>query len=168
MSDDTAAQEPLDAYDARLLTGIREVYDAVDPVPEGLVERLQFALALDEMFAEVAMMTRLADDALAVRSDPVTGTRTETVTFSTDGLTAMVTLSRIDGRVRVDGWIAPPATVRVRLRMQSVTRETEADDSGRFVFDELPEGFAQLSFHPRDDGAGEESEGVIVTPLFQL
>lgn len=167
MSDDASStsSEPMDGYDAQLLSGIRAVYDAVDPVPGGLVERLQFALALDEMFAEVAMMTRVADDALAVRSDPVTGRRTETVTFSTDGLTAMVTLSRQDGRVRVDGWIAPPAAVRVRLRMQEVTRETDADEAGRFVVDDLPEGFAQLSFHPV---ARDDSDAVIVTPLFQL
>ena len=52
--------------------------DAVDPVPDRLVERLQFALALDEVFAEVAQIGRVPDDALTVRTDLADAARTET------------------------------------------------------------------------------------------
>jgi hypothetical protein len=77
----------------------------------------------------------------------------------------MVTVSRIGNRLRIDGWIAPAAEVEVRLRMQGERRQVVADESGRFVIGDLPEGFAQLSFHSTDS---EDAEGVIVTPLFQL
>ena len=33
--------------------------DAVDPVPDDLVERVRFALALDEVYDEVARMSRV-------------------------------------------------------------------------------------------------------------
>ena len=42
--------------------------DLVDPVPVDLVERMQFALALDEVYDEVAQMSRVLEDALAVRT----------------------------------------------------------------------------------------------------
>ena len=35
-------------------------------------------------------------------------------------------------------------------------------------FDQLQEGFGQLSFHPAGDGTGEGADSSVVTPLFQL
>ena len=160
-----AAEEPLDALDEAVLREVALLLDQVDPVPADLVDRLQFALALDEVYAEVAHITRLSQDALAVRSDPDTATRTETVTFSAERFTAMVTVSRAaPEQVRLDGWLTPAATVRVRVRMQEGTAETVSDESGRFVVEGLPEGFAQLTFEPVEPGGS----GTVVTPLFQL
>ncbi len=161
------AAQPLDDVDAATLEQVRALYDAIDPVPVDLVERVDFSLALDEMFDEVARMTRVPLDAMGVRGEQGAGTRTETLTFSADRLTAMVTVSRLGaGRLRLDGWLAPPEQCVVRLRIQGGDpRETTADDSGRFSFDDLAEGFGQLSFHPVDDDAPENA---VVTPLFQL
>ena len=163
---DLAAQ-PLDGVDATTLDRVRELYAATDPVPDDLVERIHFSLALDEMYDEVARMSRMPLDAMAVRGEQATGTRTETLTFSADRLTAMVTVTRIaPGRLRLDGWLAPPAAFRVRIRIQGgAEREALADEQGRFSFDELEEGFGQLSFHPVGD---DEPENAVVTPLFQL
>jgi hypothetical protein len=161
------AAQPLDDVDAATLEQLRGLYDVADPVPDDLVERIHFSLALGEMFDEVARMSRVPLDAMAVRGEPSTGTRTETLTFSADCLTAMVTVSRVaPGRLRLDGWIAPPEAFRVRLRVQGgVELEVLADEQGRFSFGGLDEGFGQLSFHPvRDD----EPENAVVTPLFQL
>jgi hypothetical protein len=171
MDDDRALDElaggPLDAADATTLGQVRALFDAVDGVPDDLVERVNFSLALDEMFDEVARMTRVPLDALAVRGEQTTGTRTETLTFSAERLTAMVTVSRVGpGRLRLDGWLAPPEEFRVRLRVQGgESREVVADEQGRFSFDGLDDGFGQLSFHPLDDDAAENA---VVTPLFQL
>jgi hypothetical protein len=157
---------PLDDVDAALLGELRGLYDETDPVPEDLVERVKFSLALDEMFEEVAAMTRVPLEALAVRGETA-GTRTETLTFSAERLTAMVTVSRLGpGRLRIDGWLAPTESCRVRLRIQGAsTQETFSDDDGRFSFDGLDEGFGQLSFHPVGDDAPDNA---VVTPLFQL
>jgi hypothetical protein len=172
------AAEPLDDVDAATLSRVRAVYDGIDPVPADLVDRVRFSLALDEMFDEVARMTRVPQDALATRGEAAHGTRTETLTFSADRLTAMVTVNRVAlGRLRLDGWIAPAEPCEVRLRIQGrADREVLADGHGRFSFDDLEEGFGQLSFHPvadpGDDGAGgttnEGTENSVVTPLFQL
>lgn len=168
-----SAAGPLDHSDAELLAEVAQLLAEVDPVPEDLVGRVQFALALDEVYSEVAQITRVPLDALAVRSDPAAEVRTETLTFSADRLTAMVTVTRTaPEELRVDGWIAPPEVMRVRLRMQEGSQQVVTDDTGRFVFSGLPEGFAQLSFHPvdeADDGRpSTEESGVVVTPLFQL
>lgn len=157
----------LDDVDATILAQVRRLYDDVDPVPVDLTERVHFALALDEVFDEVARMTRMPVDALAVRNEKATSTRTETLTFSADRLTAMVTVSRLgDDRLRLDGWLAPPEAYLVRLRLQNGPQlEVEADADGRFRFDDLADGFGQLSFHPLDDDAADNA---VVTPLFQL
>ena len=164
---DELAAQALDDTDATTLAAVRALYDATDPVPADLVERVNFSLALDEMFEEVARMTRVPLDTLAVRGDQSTGTRTETLTFSADRLTAMVTVSRVaPGQLRLDGWLAPPGQWRVRLRLQGKgARDEVADEQGRFSFDGLDEGFGQLSFHPVGD---DDVENAVVTPLFQL
>jgi hypothetical protein len=175
---DELAAEPLDDVDTATLGRIRAVYDQADPVPPDLVDRIRFSLALDEMFDEVARMTRVSQDALATRSDPAQETRTETLTFSADRLTAMVTVNRLSlGRLRLDGWLAPAEQCEVRLRIQGGTdREVLADAHGRFSFDDLDEGFGQLSFHPLpgavdpgpEDASSEGLPNSVVTPLFQL
>jgi hypothetical protein len=173
------ADEPLDHTDATALQRVRELYDVADPLPADLVDRVRFALALDEVFDEVARMSRVPLDAGGVRGEPVAGTRTETLTFSADRLTAMVTVSRVGpGQLRLDGWLAPPTAYRVRLRVHGGgTHETAADEDGRFSFDGLEDGFGQLSFHPAEDGpggrdpggsSGPDADNAVVTPLFQL
>ena len=170
MDDDRTLAElagrPLDDADAAMLEQVRALYDAADPLPEDLVERIRFSLALDEVFDEVARMTRVPLDAMGVRGDQSTGTRTETLTFSADRLTAMVTVSRVGpGRLRLDGWLAPPEAFRVHLRMQSgADHELVADEQGRFSFERLDDGFGQLSFRPVGD---EDAANAVVTPLVQ-
>jgi len=161
----TLAEQPLDDVDAATLRQVRDLYDVGDPVPDDLVERVKFSLALDEMFDEVARMTRMPLDELAVRGAP---TRTETLTFSADRLTAMVTVTPTSvGKLRLDGWLAPPAPHRVGLRLQDAGElEVVADEDGRFSFESLDPGFGQLSFRPL--GADAEDSSTVVTPLFQL
>jgi hypothetical protein len=161
----TLAEQPLDDVDAATLSQVRDLYDVADPVPVDLVQRVKFSLALDEMFDEVARMTRMPLDELAVRAEQPT--RTETLTFSADRLTAMVTVTPTSaGRLRLDGWLAPPAPHRVGLRMQDAgDLEVVAGPDGRFSFEDLDEGFGQLSFRPLGENAGEST---VVTPLFQL
>jgi hypothetical protein len=171
MNDDRTLAElagrPLDDVDAATLEQVRAMYAAADPVPDDLVERVRFSLALDEVFDEVARMTRVPLDAMGVRGEASTGTRTETLTFSADRLTAMVTITRVGaGQLRLDGWLAPPEAFRVHLRMQGgAHHEVTADEQGRFSFYRVDEGFGQLSFRPVGD---DDAANAVVTPLFQL
>lgn len=166
---EAAAAEPLDDADARLLAEVAALLTVVDPIPDDLVDRLRFSLAWVEVDAELASLTRMAGDALAVRSESAPSTRTETLTFSSTSLTAMVTVSRPGtGAVRLDGWLAPPAPLRVQVRMQEgASQDVAADEAGRFVVDRLPEGFAQLCFHLAEQ-SGDDEAGVVITPVFQL
>jgi hypothetical protein len=164
-----SADAPLDDSDVALLARVATMLDIADPVPDDLVERIQFSLALDEVFAEVAQMTRVLDDALAVRTDLSDATRTETVTFSAERLTAMVTLSELgSGRVRIDGWVTPSGVRTVALRMQGEELTVQTDESGRFVAVDLREGFVQLVFHPLEGEVTDDGGGLVVTPLFKL
>ena len=58
-SQELAAAEPLDRDDFALLNSLRAFYDEHDPVPDGLVERIQFEITLDALHAEVATLTQL-------------------------------------------------------------------------------------------------------------
>ena len=53
------AAEKLDADDFAMLNSLRAFYDENDPVPDGLVERIQFEITLDALHAEVATLTQL-------------------------------------------------------------------------------------------------------------
>lgn len=177
MSDDSSDRhlDDLDATDAALLGEVAAIYDEVDPVPAGLIERLTFALALDEVHAEVAEISRVPVDLAGVRGD-LAAVRTATITFVADSLTAMVTVTHPgpDG-VRLDGWVAPAQQLQVRLRTQHEGLQTLTDATGRFSFADLAEGFVQLSFHPEtggdegdDDGGGDSGGASVVTPSFEL
>jgi hypothetical protein len=160
------AAAPLDATDQALLDEIGSMLDVVDPVPADLVDRVGFALALDEVFEEVARINRVPEDALAVRSDLAEAVRTETLTFTADRLTAMVTITAAGrGRVRVDGWVSPAGVRRVSLRMQGSDEVVSTDESGRFAADGLRSGFVQLVFHALESEAGG---ALVVTPLFKM
>jgi hypothetical protein len=139
--DDLAAQ-PIDEQDTGALDRIAALFDRLDPVPDGLVDRIRFGITLDALHAEIAELQR-NNDLAGVRS---AGTaETQTVTFTSASLTVMVTISPSGAeRVRIDGWVAPGGGVEVQLRLADDTRAATADPDGRFVFDDVPHGLAQF------------------------
>jgi hypothetical protein len=157
------AAEPLDSTDAALLNSIHAHYDEYDPMPDGLVDRIQFELTLDALHAEVATLTTMDLAGAHVRSAATEAVRT--ITFTSESLTTMVTLTpQPDGTVRVDGWATPGAGVRVEVLLTSGPRETYADSDGRFVFEDLPSGLAKFALHvPR----GAEM-ATVLSPTIEL
>src|SRR5262245_21569878 len=104
------ADAPLDDRDLAVLAELRAVYERVDPVPAGLVEQVQFALALESFDIEVL---RPRDVALAARGEE----QSRTITFDAESLTIMISISATGSdRVRIDGWLAPPAAHEIELR----------------------------------------------------
>jgi len=123
------AGEYLDPSDLALLNSIRTYYDEHDPVPEGLVERIQFEITLDALRTEVATLTQLDMATAGTRGAATEAVRT--ITFSSESLTTMVTLTPLgDGTVRVDGWAAPGAGIRPRRSHRSLA---PAGPAGRLV-----------------------------------
>lgn len=157
------ARAPLDPTDAALLNAIRAIYDELDPVPDGLVERIQFELTLDALHTEVATLMQLETSSTAVRGETTESVRT--VTFTSESLTTMVTVTpQGDGLVRVDGWAAPGGDLRVEVLLAGGPVETHADEDGRFVFEDVPTGLAKFVLHvPRHDGIA-----TVVSPSIEL
>jgi hypothetical protein len=157
------AGQPLDPSDFALLNSLRAHYDESDPVPDGLVERIQFELTLDALHSEVATLMQMDTVGADVRSTPTEAVRT--VTFTSESLTTMVTLTpQPDDTVRVDGWAEPGPGIRVELMLPDGPRETYADEDGRFVFEDVPSGLAKFVMHvPR----GEEFSTVL-SPTIEL
>lgn len=156
------AAAPIDAEDERVLRLIAGIRDRTDPVPTGLVERIQFGITLDALHAEIAELQR-SGDLTGVRSEGTDEVRT--VTFASTSRTAMVTMTpSSSGRVRIDGWIAPGDGVRVELRMVGESLWTTADPDGRFVFIDVARGLAQFVLRPPGDPAGDP----VITPSIEI
>jgi len=160
--EDRLANEQLDAIDDAVMASVAELYRNIDPMPEGLVERVTFAMTLDALHTEVAELQRLSTGSLSYRSGAAD--EIQTVTFTSASLTTMVTISGATAAgVRIDGWIAPGAQVEVELRLETGSLTTTADDDGRFVFESVPHGMAQ--FILRVPG---ENRSPVVTPSMEL
>lgn len=157
------AAEELDTSDLAVLNSIRAYYDESDPLPDGLVDRIQFEITLDALHAEVATLTRMDLVSQGVRSAATEAVRT--ITFTSESLTTMVTITpQPDGSVRVDGWAAPGAGLRVEVLLAAGPRETHADEDGRFVFEGLPTGLAKFALHvPKD-----KEYATVLSPTVEL
>lgn len=162
----------LDTVDLDTLGHLRALWEQTDPVPAGLTERVRFAISLGDLEAEVARLQREGVPELVARGDARLddAQRARTVTFTSDSVTTMVTISESGGEgsgagtVRIDGWSSPGAGLRVELRTGSDSRESVADDHGRFVLDGVPHGMAQLVLRPAEGTGGP----TVVTPAIEL
>jgi hypothetical protein len=155
--------DPLDDFDTAVLSQLSSMYGRLDPPPVDLDDRVMFVLALRDLDVEVA---RLAEEQF-IGSGARGAERIRTITFDAASRTVMMTIAdRPDNLVRIDGWLAPGEAVRVELRLPepSGARHAYADDAGRFVFESVPHGLAQLLVHPPDDSG----RPVLVTPSLVL
>jgi hypothetical protein len=160
------ADETLDEMDLAILAGLRDMHAIEDPPPPDLDTRVLFTLALDDLEDEVA---RLRDETL-VGSEPRGALRSRTLSFESADLELMITVTGIGGdRVRVDGWVVPPAPRSVQLRLAGdeagqvgTTKTARADTAGRFVFGSVRGGLAQLRVLPAPGVSG------VVTSSFAL
>jgi hypothetical protein len=157
----------MDRADLRILSDLLAIYDATDPMPEMLPDLVLFGLEAQDLDAEFA---RLIESELA--DSGVSGTRSvehaRRVTFASDSLTVMVVVNpQLDGSVRLDGWAAPGGRLHAELRVGETTMTAECDESGRFVFEAVPAGPAQLVLHPTMDSDPSLTLPV-VTPAVHL
>jgi hypothetical protein len=145
------ADLPLDGMDQAILDRLAAIHTLLDPPPGDLDERVSFAIALEGLDAEVARLSEQQPAGSGARGTE----RTRTITFDADSRAMMITVSdHQDGTVRIDGWLAPSAPLR------AVT----ADAAGRFAFEGVPHGIAQLLVQPPEGGALPR----VVTPAFAL
>ncbi|WP_141567722.1 hypothetical protein [Serinicoccus profundi] len=151
---------PLDEGDLSVLAELRETVTRLDPCPAGLTERIGFALTVRALQAEVAELTR-HPGALTRGDGDDEPDQATTVTFSTDSVSIMVTVTAgRDGTARVDGWITCEADEVELGRPDGGSERVEVQD-GRFVFGSIACGPAYLVVHPR-------GERTVITPTFSI
>ncbi len=149
----------LDDEDARILALLGQAHDVRDPVPDGMVDRINFAITVAALEAEVAELTVVTAQLAGVRSEMEMA---DTVTFSGADLTAMITIeTEPGGGRRVSGW-ASTTPVSVELRGGEQTLTTRTDEQGHFDFLLQEPGLVHLVLQ-RLDGAGYRP---LVTPPF--
>ena len=153
------ADEPLDDTDFGVLGDIRELFEAVDPMPADLPERIRFSLALRDLEVEVARLAEEDQLTVAARGKE----QARTITFDSDSLTIMIRIdANRDGTVRVDGWLAPPQSRQVEIKTTADPLTAASDAQGRFAFAQVPRGTAQFIVHPAEPAMGDTRS--VVTP----
>lgn len=149
----------LPEQDALLLAELATVLELADPVPEGMTDRIRFAMDLDDLEFEVARWQR--DGELAGVRGSVAP---DTITFTVGDLTVMVSLAPATNGNRFDGWLVPGGAHTVEVRVEGHDPVTAtADEGGRFVLDDVPKGITQIVVHV----AGQRPRSV-VTPTIVL
>jgi hypothetical protein len=150
--------------DDDMLAGIRTYWEATDPVPEGMVARLQAAAALAASDTDLDLELML----LVERSDELTGARGASTTaytlrFAHDGVDLLLRISSDGSRPRIDGWVVPPSpVVVVVLRDADVLATLDVGDTGRFELPDLTPGMLRLRLEPADGSTA------FVTPAFEI
>jgi hypothetical protein len=145
--------------DEALVAELDRMIDEFDGPPPGLVERIQFAIALEDLDVEVARWEH-ADSLAGVR-----GGDQGTITFTVSDLTVMINLTKMGKLHRIDGWLVPAGQYGVEVRVaEHGTTSTTADEGGRFVLDNVPRGTTQILVHLGDVSCRR----TIVTPTVVL
>jgi hypothetical protein len=129
--------------ETKLLEDLDSLLDLADPVPADLVDRIHFAVDLEDFDVEVARWESI-DHMAGVRSHA----GPSTITFTVEDLTVMVSLAPGVTGHRFDGWLVPggPHTIEVRVEGHEASTTT-ADQGGRFMLDDVPKGFTQIVVH---------------------
>ncbi|WP_298891137.1 carboxypeptidase regulatory-like domain-containing protein [uncultured Serinicoccus sp.] len=154
------AARPWDEGDGAVLTELRETVTRLDPCPAGLTERIAYALTVRALHAEVAELTR-APLALTRADDDDEPDQATTVTFSTDSVSIMVTVTaERDGTARVDGWLTCDVD-EIELARPDGRSEWVPVHDGRFVLASVSCGPAYLVVRP-------PGGRTVVTPTFTL
>lgn len=158
------ADGPMDDADFALLADMQDLYQAMDPMPADLPERIRFSLSLRDLETEVARLAEEDLSAVGVRG----AESSRTITFDSESLTIMIRIdSNTDGTVRIDGWLAPPERREIEMKTTADPVNVSSDEQGRFAFPRVPRGTAQLTVRPagpRQGGAGP----AVVTPALIL
>jgi hypothetical protein len=152
----------LDDFDLGLLDDIRELYQAVDPMPADLPEQIRFFLSLRDLEIEMARFVDEEMSAAGVRG----AEQSRTITFDSESLTVMIRIdANKDGTVRVDGWLAPPQRRQIEMKTVVDPLRVSSDEQGRFAFDRVPRGTAQLIVRPAEQGPGGAGPAVVTPAL---
>jgi hypothetical protein len=145
-----------------LLGIVRGIWEERDPVPDGLVARMQAAAALADSDLDLELME------LVERSTELVGARGSaayTLRF-VHGDTDLLLRIAVDGeQSRIDGWVVPPEpmTIRALQGEEPHSHGAVVTDSGRFELVDVPLGLLRLRLEPHDS-----AHPAFATPAFEI
>ncbi|MEU4014077.1 hypothetical protein AB0E56_02320 [Microbacterium sp. NPDC028030] len=146
--------------DAEMFARLRTVWSEVDPVPAALIDRMVAAVAADGLNREYALLTLVEGQLGSVRGDA----DALTLQFSDGSTSILLHVTRTSsGRRRVDGWV-DTAAAEIVLTQGETTRTTSPEETGRFVFDEVPPGLTRVRLTTKIGGEPR----TLATPQFEL
>lgn len=153
--------------DHALWSQLAGMWDAYDPMPAGLVERVLVAVATEDLDAEYELLH------LVSRTSELAGARGPgdalTISFSGEAFSLLLRVSEVDGEFRrVDGWVTPAQEMRVSVKQGSRTIEADVDTGGRFEIPRLPGGPSRFWLAARSDSAPGDDPELFATPTFEL
>jgi hypothetical protein len=151
--------------DEELYEVVRTVWEQRDPVPAGLVARLQEAAALADADLDVELLL------LVERTEELAGTRgtaaAYTLRFAHAGLDLLLRVSTGEAP-RIDGWVVPPTPITVRVQRDGAADNpsdspvAEVGAAGRFELLDLAPGLLRLRLEPHDGSTP------FLTPAFEI
>lgn len=150
--------------DDELLAGVRAHWEAADPVPDGMVARLQTAAALaasdTDLDLELMLLVERTQELAGARGSSTTA---YTLRFAHEGVDLLLRISSDERGSRIDGWVVPPSPITVSvLRESDVLATLEVGDTGRFELPDLAPGMLRLRLEPADGTTP------FVTPAFEI
>jgi hypothetical protein len=160
-----------DLTDHDLYTAIRTYWETQDPLPDGMVARLQAAAALasSDLYGvglDIELML------LVERTEELAGTRggsaaAYTLRFAHEGVDLLLRVSGDGDTSRIDGWVVPPAPISVVVQRDSGRgwsddASRDVGDTGRFELTSLLPGLLRLRLEP----AGGSTS--FMTPAFEI
>ncbi len=147
-----------------MFTMMRTVWEDRDPVPDGLVERMQLVAVTGDTDLELELMQ------LVERATEPTGVRglgtSYSLRFEYAGVHLLLRVDDDGDLARLDGWLTPPSPMTVRaITLGGERREWDVDvsDRGRFEFAGLTPGLVRLRLEPHVAGAK-----ALGTPAFEI
>lgn len=155
--------------DAQLWVELADMWRAVDPPPETLVERVLVALATEGLDAEYELLSLVDSTARLVGARGAA----EALTISFSGASFLLLL-RVSGIGtafrRVDGWVTPAREMRVTVKQDDRTWSADVDGSGRFELPRLPGGLSRFWLSARASAAAavDAEQQLFATPTFEL
>jgi hypothetical protein len=147
-----------------LLAGVRTYWESRDPVPSGMVARLQTAAALaasdTDLDIELMLLVERTQELAGARGASTTA---YTLRFAHEGVDLLLRVSSDGTASRIDGWVVPPSPIHVTvLRDADVLASVEVGDTGRFELSELIPGMLRLRLEPVDGSTP------FSTPAFEI
>lgn len=147
-----------------LLDAVRRMWTERDPVPEGLVARMQAVAAAADTDLDVELML------LVERSAELAGARGSatayTLRFEYGELQLLVRVGGDGEFRRLDGWVTPSTAMTVRAVGTGDTPQEHVavvSDRGRFELPGLAPGLVRLRLEPDDPGTAP-----MATPAFEI